>query len=102
VYIREQLSLDIGHVFLGVFLICIIESSQIQNTDEPVRHLPDALTFQWFNIFNVMFEVVSAYACVGLSIVCKEGNYVDGRDIPLSMRPSHRNFIRSVSWLSWP
>jgi Trk-type K+ transport system membrane component len=29
----------------------------------------NSLTLQWFNIFNILFEVVSGYACVGLSIV---------------------------------
>ena len=35
-HIREQLGFDLWYVFLGVFLICIIESGQIANTNDYV------------------------------------------------------------------
>ncbi|KAI8623782.1 TrkH-domain-containing protein [Xylariaceae sp. FL1651] len=54
--IRGQLSHDIWWLVLAVFFIMIIET----------RHfLEDPVTF---SVFNVMFEVVSAYGCVGISI----------------------------------
>ena len=71
-HIRRQLSFDLWYIFLGVFIICIAESDQIEDTNNYVPFLPDlfpVLTVQWFNIFNILFEVVSAYGGVGLSIV---------------------------------
>jgi Trk-type K+ transport system membrane component len=38
-HIREQLGFDMWYIFLGVFLICIIEASQIQNINNYVRPL---------------------------------------------------------------
>ncbi|KAI0438246.1 cation transport protein-domain-containing protein [Xylaria telfairii] len=54
--IRGQLSHDLWWLVLAVLLIMIIET----------RHfLEDPITF---SVFNVVFEVVSAYGCVGISI----------------------------------
>ncbi|KAI0108855.1 TrkH-domain-containing protein [Nemania sp. FL0031] len=54
--IRGQLSHDLWWLVLAVLLIMIIET----------RHfLEDPVTF---SVFNVVFEVVSAYGCVGISI----------------------------------
>ncbi|KAI0876975.1 TrkH-domain-containing protein [Hypoxylon argillaceum] len=54
--IRGQLSHDLWWLVLAVLLIMIIET----------RHfLQDPITF---SVFNVVFEVVSAYGCVGISI----------------------------------
>ncbi|KAJ2978189.1 hypothetical protein NUW58_g7571 [Xylaria curta] len=54
--IRGQLSHDLWWLVVAVLLIMIIET----------RHfLEDPVTF---SVFNVMFEVVSAYGCVGISI----------------------------------
>lgn len=70
-HIRRQLSFDLWYIFLGLFLICIIEADQISDTNDYVYLHSKLLrlTCQWFNIFNVLFEVVSGYACVGLSLV---------------------------------
>jgi Trk-type K+ transport system membrane component len=38
-HIRQQLGFDLWYIFLGVFLICIIESSQIGNSNDYVSHL---------------------------------------------------------------
>jgi len=56
-HIRRQLGFDLWYIFLGLFIICIVEGSQIADTNN-----------YWFNIFNVLFEVVSGYGCVGLSL----------------------------------
>ncbi|KAI1111017.1 TrkH-domain-containing protein [Nemania sp. NC0429] len=54
--VRGQLSHDLWWLVLAVFLIMIIET----------RHfLEDPVTF---SVFNVVFEVVSAYGCVGISV----------------------------------
>lgn len=70
-HIRRQLGFDLWYIFLGLFIICIIEADNIQDTANYVRprHLTRLTVFQWWNPFNILFEVVSAYGCVGLSIV---------------------------------
>lgn len=56
-HLRRQLSFDLWYVFLGLFIITIVEGNKIQNTNE------------WaFTTFACLFEVVSAYGTVGLSL----------------------------------
>lgn len=55
-HLRNQLSFDLWFVFLGLFIICIAEGGKLQADD--LR----------FSVFAVMFEVVSAYGTVGLSL----------------------------------
>ena len=56
-HLRRQLSFDLWYVFLGLFIISIVEGDKIQDTND------------WaFTIFSVLFEVVSAYGTVGLSL----------------------------------
>ncbi|KAI2788098.1 Low-affinity potassium transport protein [Penicillium oxalicum] len=54
-HLRRQLSFDLWYVFLGLFIITIAEGGRLQAND---------LSFQ---VFTVLFEVVSAYGTVGLS-----------------------------------
>ncbi|KAI1473418.1 TrkH-domain-containing protein [Daldinia eschscholtzii] len=54
--IRGQLSHDLWWLVLAVLLIMIIETKHF---------LEDPVTY---SVFNVVFEVVSAYGCVGISI----------------------------------
>ncbi|KAI0006312.1 TrkH-domain-containing protein [Xylariaceae sp. FL0662B] len=54
--IRGQLSHDLWWLVLAVLLIMIIETKHF--IDDPVT----------YSVFNVVFEVVSAYGCVGISI----------------------------------
>ncbi|KAI1746765.1 cation transport protein-domain-containing protein [Xylaria castorea] len=54
--VRGQLSHDLWWLVLAVLLIMIIETHHF---------LEDPITF---SVFNVVFEVVSAYGCVGISI----------------------------------
>lgn len=56
-HLRRQLSFDLWYVFLGLFLVCIIEGDRIQDPNDPT-----------FNIFACLFEIVSAYGTVGLSL----------------------------------
>ncbi|KAI0320948.1 cation transport protein-domain-containing protein [Amylostereum chailletii] len=57
---RRQLSFG-----LALFLLCIIERDNIRSPDN------DA----WFNLFNLIFELVSAYSTVGLSFGIPTANY---------------------------
>lgn len=56
-HLRKQLSFDLWFLFLGLFIICICEGGKIQ---DPLR--------PQFNVFAVLFEIVSAYGTVGLSL----------------------------------
>jgi Trk-type K+ transport system membrane component len=56
-HVRKQLSFDLWYVFLGLFIIAIVEGSRLQNTNEYA-----------FTLFSVLFEIVSAYGTVGLSL----------------------------------
>ena len=56
-HLRKQLSFDLWFVFLGLFIICICENKKIKDTT-----MPD------FNVFSILFEVISAYGTVGLSL----------------------------------
>ncbi|KAF2111226.1 high affinity potassium transport protein [Lophiotrema nucula] len=56
-HLRRQLSFDLWFVFLGFFLIAIIEGGRLENTND----------YQ-FTLFSVLFEIVSAYGTVGLSL----------------------------------
>ncbi|KAL3430890.1 cation transport protein-domain-containing protein [Aspergillus tetrazonus] len=53
--LKDQLSHDLWWIALAVFLISIIESSNY--TKDPVG----------YSTFNILFEVISAYGCVGIS-----------------------------------
>ena len=55
-HVRNQLSFDLWYIFLGIFIICIAEGGKITAQDNTMT------------IFSVMFEVVSAYGTVGLSL----------------------------------
>ncbi|KAI0042575.1 hypothetical protein FA95DRAFT_1564224 [Auriscalpium vulgare] len=62
---RRQLAFDMWWLGLALFLVCIIEKDQIND--------PDNLS--WFTIFNIVFELVSAYGGVGLSLGVPYANY---------------------------
>lgn len=53
-HLRRQLSFDLWYIFIGFFILSISEGTRIQNGD--------------FNMFNILFEIVSAYGTVGLSL----------------------------------
>ncbi|KAL2040761.1 hypothetical protein N7G274_006740 [Stereocaulon virgatum] len=56
-HLRRQLSFDLWYVFLGLFIIAIAEGDRLANTNEYA-----------FTLFSVLFEIVSAYGTVGLSL----------------------------------
>ncbi len=53
-HLRRQLSFDLWYLFIGFFILAISEGPRIQNGD--------------FSMFAVLFEIVSAYGTVGLSL----------------------------------
>ncbi|TVY41475.1 Low-affinity potassium transport protein [Lachnellula subtilissima] len=55
-HLRRQLSFDLWYIFLGLFIISISEGSRIQSGDPA------------FTLFSILFEIVSAYGTVGLSL----------------------------------
>lgn len=61
--LRSQLSHDIWWIALAVFFITIAESDHY--SEQPVA----------FATFNIVFEVVSAYGCVGVSVGYPGKNY---------------------------
>lgn len=56
-HVRKQLSFDLWYIFLGLFIIAIVEGGNLENTNEYA-----------FTMFSVLFEIVSAYGTVGLSL----------------------------------
>jgi potassium uptake Trk family protein len=56
-HLRNQLGFDLWYIFLGTFCICIAEAAPIADS-----------TNLAFNVFAILFEVVSAYGNVGLSL----------------------------------
>lgn len=55
-HLRRQLSFDLWYIFLGMFIISISEGTRLQSGDPA------------FTLFSVLFEIVSAYGTVGLSL----------------------------------
>ncbi|KAH7102157.1 cation transport protein-domain-containing protein [Auriculariales sp. MPI-PUGE-AT-0066] len=62
---RKQLAFDMWWLGLALFLICIVERSDLQDEENA----------SWFNIFSIVFELVSAYGTVGLSLGIPTANY---------------------------
>lgn len=56
-HLRRQLSFDLWYLFLGLFIVAVAEGSRLQNTNEYA-----------FTMFSCLFEIVSAYGTVGLSL----------------------------------
>ncbi|KAI0000966.1 cation transport protein-domain-containing protein [Russula vinacea] len=72
---RKQLAFDMWWLGLALFLLCIIERDQLEKKDNAT----------WFNIFSIVFELVSAYGGVGLSLGVPYANYsFSGAFRPLS------------------
>ncbi|POS88031.1 hypothetical protein EPUL_000643 [Erysiphe pulchra] len=55
-HLRQQLSFDLWYICLGLFIIAIAEGARLQSEDSR------------FTLFSIMFEIVSAYGTVGLSL----------------------------------
>ncbi|KAG6004436.1 hypothetical protein E4U43_000735 [Claviceps pusilla] len=61
--VKGQLAHDMWLLAMAVFIITTIEASNFSR--DPVS----------YSVFNIMFEVVSAYGCVGLSVGLPNKNY---------------------------
>ncbi|KAF8891820.1 cation transport protein-domain-containing protein [Infundibulicybe gibba] len=72
---RRQLAFDMWWLALALVLVCILERGNITNEQN----------LSWFTIFNILFELVSAYGTVGLSLGIPTQNYsFSGAFRPLS------------------
>lgn len=56
-HLRRQLGFDLWYIALGLFVIAIAEGNQLADTNEYA-----------FTLFSVLFEIISAYGTVGLSL----------------------------------
>ncbi|EKM49791.1 uncharacterized protein PHACADRAFT_214314 [Phanerochaete carnosa HHB-10118-sp] len=63
-HVQKQLSFDIWWLALSLWLICIVERNGIMDPSKP-----------WFNVFAILFEIVSGYGTVGLSLGIPTANY---------------------------
>jgi Trk-type K+ transport system membrane component len=54
-HLRKQLSFDLWFIFLGLFIVACVEGTRLQ-------------TDPGFSLFACLFEIVSAYGTVGLSL----------------------------------
>ncbi|KAK4211947.1 cation transport protein-domain-containing protein [Rhypophila decipiens] len=59
-HLRRQLSFDLWYIFVGFFIVCISEGNKLMNNE--------------FSMFAVLFEIVSAYGTVGMSLGWSGGN----------------------------
>lgn len=56
-HFRRQLSFDLWYIFLGLFLIALAEGRRLRSMNDYA-----------FSMFSCLFEIVSAYCTVGLSL----------------------------------
>lgn len=74
-HLRRQLSNDLWWLVIGIWLICIIERGPLM----------DDVNAPWFNIFRIVFELVSAFGTIGLTLGIPTQNYsFSGALSPLS------------------
>ncbi|SJL08592.1 uncharacterized protein ARMOST_11958 [Armillaria ostoyae] len=77
-HLRRQMSDDIWWMVWGVFLVAIIERGNIMDEDK-----------KWFDLFRVLFELVSAFGGIGLSL----GFPSDNMSFVGAMRPMSKLVI---------
>ncbi|KAL0952812.1 hypothetical protein HGRIS_007037 [Hohenbuehelia grisea] len=63
-HLRRQMSVDIWWLVWAVFIIAIIERHNIMDEDK-----------KWFDLFRVLFELVSAFGGIGLSLGVPYDNF---------------------------
>ncbi|TFY80691.1 hypothetical protein EWM64_g3316 [Hericium alpestre] len=74
-HMRRQLAFDMWWLCLALLLVCIVERGNLINPDNQ----------SWFTVFNILFEIVSAYGTVGMSLGVPYANYsLSGAFSPLS------------------
>ncbi|GFF32633.1 low-affinity potassium transport protein [Aspergillus udagawae] len=95
VHIQRQLGFDLWYVMLGLFLVAIAEGGRLRKAaDDPA-----------FSLFSVLFEIVSAYGTVGLSLgypetetsLCAQFNWVSKLVIvAMQLRGRHRGLPHAL------
>ncbi|TDL22994.1 hypothetical protein BD410DRAFT_185287 [Rickenella mellea] len=65
VHVRQQLAFDMWWLGLALFIICIVERDQLEDDSKST----------WFNIFNILFELVSAYNTLIMCAVMLRGRH---------------------------
>lgn len=63
-HIQKQLSFDLWYIALGTFLIAVVEGDRLQDNHQQEQQRNGAA----FSLFSILFEVVSGYGTVGLSL----------------------------------
>ncbi|CAE6454324.1 unnamed protein product [Rhizoctonia solani] len=76
---RRQLSFDMWWLAVALWLLCIIERAEIMNTESE----------HWFDIFTIIFELVSAYGTVGLSLGLPTVRIINERATPIANKPNY-------------
>ena len=71
-HVRKQLAYDIWWLLLAIFLICIVERNSLASYTPGSTKSTSA---PGWTTFSVIFEVVSAYGTVGLSLGVPYANY---------------------------
>ncbi|KAI0367488.1 TrkH-domain-containing protein [Pilatotrama ljubarskyi] len=64
-HLRRQLAFDIWWLVFAILAICIIERTKIM----------DDANAPWFNVFRIVFELVSAFGGIGLTLGIPTQNY---------------------------
>jgi len=73
-HLRRQMSIDIWWLVWGVFIVAIIERENLLDESK-----------KWFDLFRVLFELVSAFSGIGLSLGFPSDNFsFSGAMHPLS------------------
>jgi len=74
-HLRRQVAFDIWWLVWGIFFICIIERGKIMDDENA----------PWFNLFRIIFEMVSAFGGIGLTLGIPTDNFAfSGAFRPLS------------------
>ncbi|KAF5326139.1 hypothetical protein D9611_000830 [Ephemerocybe angulata] len=63
-HLRRQMSIDIWWLVWGVFLVAVIERGSLMDDEK-----------KWFDIFRVIFELVSAFGGIGLTLGVPYDNF---------------------------
>ncbi|KAH8101386.1 TrkH-domain-containing protein [Cristinia sonorae] len=74
-HLRRQVAYDIWWLVCGIFFVCVIERTMIMDDNNA----------PWFNLFRIVFELVSAFGGIGLTLGIPTENYAfSGAFRPLS------------------
>lgn len=63
IHLRRQLGSDFWYMFLGLFIIAVVEGNELGSAEDP-----------HFTLFSALFEIVSAYGTIGLSLGYSDKN----------------------------